>query len=1153
MGLFSDSTILLGLKILGVNEFVQNIPFYFQWVFIISVLVLGLLAVVVYYLRKKLIIRSRELKFRNSILESANKMLEELIEERRKSELLIKDSEEAFKSLFLHSTDPISLVRDNRFFDCNPSTLRFLGYKHKEDIIGKTPWELSPIYQPDGKKSEIKAHKVISETLAKGNNKFDWTHLRADGSEIQVEVVLTLINFKREKTIHVSWRDITERKKSEIALKESEERYRMLIDNQTDLVVKIDAEGRFLYVSPSYCRLFGKTPEELYGNTFMPLVHPDDMEATQSAMQKLYEHPYTCRIEQRALTIDGWRWLSWSDTAILNDEGKVIEIIGAGRDITESIEARNELINQKTFIQTILDNLPIGVAVNKIDSGKAEYLNKTFITIYGWPADQLNDIDNFFNVVYPDPLYRAEVKSRIMADILSGNPDNMKWENLLIQTSDGQKRYVSAVNIPIPEQNIMVSTVQDVTHSVQAEISKQNERDKLQMLFSIAQKIGQSDSLEDVLRFTLEQVCKDTGWDMGEAWIPTTDQKMKYSGAYYYSDPSLDTFVESSRQFSFEPGKGIPGKVFEQKKSIWVYDLHLDKNYVRRKEVIEHSLFTGVGIPIMADQTVVCSLVFFMKQPRAEDENLMQLVSGIGLQLGELFRRKSMMDQKELTHEMLRKSDYQLKQAQKIASIGSWEYDFNTMTVNASEEACKIYGLDTSALDLNITKNMVVDKYRAMLDDAFEQHKLTGKPYDVVFQIVRANDRQLRYIHSIAEFNKETNKFIGIIRDVTEIKSNERLRQEIMVANESARFKQKFLAQMSHEIRTPLTAIEGMIELIEKTNLDEKQKDFLDTVKYSSDNLKNIINEVLDFSKIEAGGIVLHPVDFAISELFLQAEKLFVSLSKNTCVFQTRGIGQLPPFIHADKHRIFQVISNLLSNSVKYACKGIVTLEILNPEPTEEGIFKVFIHDQGPGISNEQKSNLFKPFSQIHKNGDIPIEGTGLGLSICKELAGLLGGEIGVDSVPGEGSSFWFTFRARIINQLQKDLSKSSEESNNKKGLQIFMAEDKDVNQKVISLILTSMGHHITMVKNGLQVLEQFKPGMFDLILMDIQMPVMDGITATQKLKEMYPENLPPIVGLSANAFDGDRDKYISQGMDDYITKPVRSVDFNKLISRLGW
>jgi PAS domain S-box-containing protein len=529
LNLYSGSNAFIGSINSFDHQLFGSLPLFARWVFIFSLPGIILLIASIYFLRKKLFIRARELKFRTGILESANKMLEELLEERRKSELAIKESEEAFKSLFLQSTDPLSLVRNNRFFDCNPSTIKFLGYSHKDDVVGKTPWELSPKFQPDGTKSEIKAHNVISETLSRGHNKFEWTHLRADGSEIQLEVVLTLIMFKGDKTIHVSWRDITERKEAEVALKESEERYRMLIDNQTDLVVKVDADGRFLYVSPSYCRLFGKTPEELYGKTFLPLVHPDDVAPTQSAMQKLFEPPYSCTLEQRALTVDGWKWLSWTDTAILGDDGEIKEIIGAGRDITDSVNARQELINQKTFIQTILDNLPIGVAVNKIDSGEAEYLNKSFVSIYGWPEDQFKNIDNFFNLVYPDPLYRAEIKARVKADIASGDPERMKWDNIIVHTSKGDVKYVSAANIPIIEQNIMVSTVQDVTRNMHAEMQIKKERDKLQMLFSIAQRIGHSDSLEDVMRFTLKQICEKSGWDMGEAWFPSKDHKLNYS------------------------------------------------------------------------------------------------------------------------------------------------------------------------------------------------------------------------------------------------------------------------------------------------------------------------------------------------------------------------------------------------------------------------------------------------------------------------------------------------------------------------------------------------------------------------------------------------------------------------------------------------
>jgi len=1128
---------------------------HLKWLFMLFPLVLVILGFLFYRLRKKLLVRSKELKFRSGILESANKLLEELLEERRINEQALRESEESFKSLFLQSTDPILLVKNNRFIDCNPSTLNFLGYQEKEQIIGKTPWELSPPYQPDGQKSEDKAHRVVAETLSKGNNRFEWMHTRADGAEILLEVVLTSIQFKGETAIHVSWRDITKRKKAELAIKESEERYRILVDNQTDLIVKVDGEGRFLFVSPSYCRLFGKNPEDLLGKAFLPLVHPDDREATEVAMKKLYQPPFHCSLEQRALTVDGWKWLSWVDTAILDEKGEVREIIGVGRDISDSMGIRNELIKQKKFIQTVLDNLTIGVAINHVDSGKASYMNKKFVEIYGWPAEELVNITNFFRLVYPDPDFRNEIMTRIFADIESGDPSRMKWEKLPIITSQGDTRYVSAVNIPIPEQNIMVSTVVDVTDDFLSDKEAEKERSMLKMLFLIAQKIGHSDSFEEALQYTIEQVCLDTGWDIGEAWLPDQDDEhMVYSGAYFLSDDSLMPFVEKTRDYSFVREEGIPGKVWVKKQAVWFSDLKNDIEFLRYQLAREYNICTGVGIPIIANDLVVSILIFFIRKPKDVDEKLLHIVSAIGLQLGELFQRKSIFLQQQQTLQKLRESDYQLKRAQKIASIGSWEYDFNTMMVSASEQARKIYGVKNEKLTIPELQSMVVDRYRHMLNETFEQHKQTGTPYDVVFQIVRDNDQQPRFIHSMAEFNHQENKLIGIIRDVTDLKSSERLKQEILVANESARFKQKFLAQISHEIRTPLTAIEGMLELIEKTKLDATQTDFIDTVKFSSENLKNIINEVLDYSKIEAGGISLNPVDFALEELYVRAGQLFASLSKSECRFQTLGLDNLPKYIHADKHRIFQIITNFISNALKYACKGVVTLEIKQLAKTrgDKNFFKVLVHDQGPGIGPQLREKLFKPFSQIHKESDIPIEGTGLGLSICKELASLLDGEIDVDSEPGNGSSFWFTFSANIVNEIRtQPAANTIENTIHPKGLQILLAEDKDVNQKVISLILTSMGHHIVLARNGKEATEIFEPGKFDLVLMDIQMPVMDGVEATQTIKQKFPDLTTPIVGLSASAMKGDREHYIQQGLDDYITKPVKTNDFLLLVQRL--
>ncbi len=519
----------------------------------------------------------------------------------------------------------------------------------------------------------------------------------------------------------------------------------------------------------------------------------------------------------------------------------------------------------------------------------------------------------------------------------------------------------------------------------------------------------------------------------------------------------------------------------------------------------------------------------------------------------EALEKKKAIRQKEETLSKLKESEFQLKRSQKIANIGNWKLDLQTGVIKASEEAQKIYGVSQENIPVELIRKMALEKYRKMLDVAIYHNINSGKPYDVEYEIMRASDKQVRFVHSMAEYYPEQKCFIGIIKDITETKNNEKLKQEILVANESTRFKQKFLAQISHEIRTPLTAIDGITELLEKTPLNDSQKDYLETLKFASGNLRNIINEVLDYSKIEAGKIKIQPESFPVNELVIRAEKLFLSICKKPLSFKVKGIHSLPKYIHADKHRVFQIITNLISNAVKYSNTGTITLEFkdLRQKKAQRNTFKVMVRDEGPGIQPQLKKNLFKPFSQIHQQENIEIEGTGLGLSICKELAALLEGEVGVESEPGHGSTFWFTFLAGQAKESAKETPKQNTSSSSGKRLNILLAEDKAINQKVITLILSSLGHTIVVVENGQQVLEKFTPHDYDLILMDIQMPVMDGIEATQKLRTKF-TSLPPIVGLSANAMEGDREKYIKLGMDEYITKPVKSGDFNKLIQRLG-
>jgi len=335
--------------------------------------------------------------------------------------------------------------------------------------------------------------------------------------------------------------------------------------------------------------------------------------------------------------------------------------------------------------------------------------------------------------------------------------------------------------------------------------------------------------------------------------------------------------------------------------------------------------------------------------------------------------------------------------------------------------------------------------------------------------------------------------------------------------------------------------------------LSQEQQDYLNSIRFSSENLREIINQILDYSKIEAGKLSLTFRPFQISQMLANARDLFHSICKKEIVFKLEQDNQLPDFIATDEKRVFQVIANLLSNAAKFTDKGEVLLSARLQEFKDENtlLVQIMVKDTGIGMSEDEQARVFEPFVDIENNDRRNYEGTGLGLSISKEIAHFLGGDLTLSSGVGHGSVFTFSFEARLPEVSTLTAEVKPEKSNgNAKPMRIMLVEDKKVNQKVISLMLQSMGHRVQVVENGQEALDKFEPGRYDLILMDIQMPVMDGITATQKLRTQY-DNLPPIVGLSANAFEGDKEKYMMQGLDDYLTKPVQTEDFEQLMMRL--
>ncbi len=511
----------------------------------------------------------------------------------------------------------------------------------------------------------------------------------------------------------------------------------------------------------------------------------------------------------------------------------------------------------------------------------------------------------------------------------------------------------------------------------------------------------------------------------------------------------------------------------------------------------------------------------------------------------------------------LSESREKLYQAQKIAKIGNWEWDLQSGKKTFSDSYFEIMGIapERRALfDDDAFKEIIhVDDRNEIIS---QMHKIYSGNYDEINSSYRITDHNgnIKHIRATGKINCDEKTrpimLIGTVQDVTDQVVNQELKNNIEIAVKTSEIKQQFLANMSHEMRTPMNGILGMIDFLMKTNLSEEQFDYALTIKNSSESLLNIINDVLDLSKIEAGKLMLKPVDFSLFETLKKVKGLFSALTKQKVLdFNINIDKNVPEFIRADENRLLQVITNLISNAVKFTPEGSVELNIMlkNKDDKDLELF-VEVSDTGIGISEEAMGFLFKPFSQIDTSLNRSHEGTGLGLSICRSIVKLMNGDIGVkNNIKGKGTTFYFSFNAVLLDKkiLPSQSRIISDDTELNLNIDVLLVEDKIINQKIIKMMLENAGCRVKLAYNGQQALDIMESSKFDIIFLDIQMPVMDGVTANKHMRKRF-DDLPPIIALSANALEGDAEKYINAGMDDYISKPVRSEDlYDKILSWL--
>ncbi|MEW6211007.1 MAG: PAS domain S-box protein, partial [Acidobacteriota bacterium] len=1022
------------------------------------------------------------------------------ITERKRMEDALRESEEKFSKVFHSSTNTISILtlKEGRYLDVNESFLCLFG-STREEVIGRTAQEIGIWVNPEDQKKVARLlmeEGSVRDLEIEFQGKGGWTGTHIFSAEV--------VDINGERCVICSTRTITEQKQAEESLRKSEQRYAHLVNNASDIIYETDNEGRLTLFNPTAMRILGYEEEELRGRLYLDLVRPDYRDAIENFYRRqVADDIASTYYEFPALAKDGREvWLGQNVQAVKRD-GRFAGAQAVARDITERKRMEDALRESEERFSKAFHASSHHLIIASLTDGRFIATNETFLRDSGYTREEVMGR----TVVEIGLLVNPEDREK-MREILA-REEKIRGLEIMGRRKSGEVRYVllSADIIDLVGEKCLLLDINDITERKRMEDALRESEERLKMALDAANMAT---------------------WD----WDLLTGE-VKWSGQEY-------------KLYGLAPGDS-PKNAQSLLELVHPEDRDNLRDTVMRA-MKGQAEYSGEYRVVWPDGEIrwLSARGEILRDPAGRPLRTIGVVQDIT-------ERKRM-------EETQRESEERLRMALDAADMGTWEWDISTDRMKWSGQQYKLYGLDPGSFDgtteslFKIVHPQDRDRIRQSIRRAIKE----GTEHNVEYRITRP-DGEIRWMAVKGDVARNSDgraaRMLGVVYDITERKRAEEELQRAKEAAESAsQTKSRFLANISHEIRTPMNGLMGMLELMLRTKLAPKQKEFIQTALSSADSLLRLLNDVLDFSRIESGRLQLEANAFGLRS------NLSDTLKPLALWAETRGLkliervdGDVPDTLVGDAGRFNQVVRNLVSNAIKFTVRGEVVTEIeLESRNRGSVCLKVEVSDTGIGIPAEKQKIIFDAFTQADSSTTRLYGGAGLGLAICSHLVEMMGGEIWVESEEGRGSRFYFTARFLLPRRVDGPGQKSKEIIHSpiaraelplpSRHLRILLAEDNPVNQMVAASMLKERGHSVTAVGNGKETIERLKQESFDLVLMDVQMPEMDGLQTTSVIRQMEKSTdaRVPIIAMTAHAMEGDRERCLAAGMDGYISKPIK-------------